>query len=353
MSLNKLLKNKLIIFLLAILAFAIVGFIYIRFFYQPSENNGKNVVYTFEGLSHPFVSRLNGLPVTSAEEIAPQVLGVMIDNHPAARPQSGLNEARIVYEAPAEGGITRYLAIFGVTDTAERVGPVRSARPYYLDWLGEYGDGLYLHCGGSPEALRRIEAENIFDANEFYWGPYYWRASGLDAPHNLFTSSEKWQLLYNRYSAKHPLREWAGWKFGDPPPSSTSTEYLSQIKIPYGADYVVTWKYDAVSGMYERYINDRLHIDSNGQAIKAKNVIVQWSGVNILDNVGRREIDTTGPGEAKVFRDGLGIEAEWRKITAENRTRFYDKKTGAELSLAPGKIWIEIAPTTLVLEVAN
>ncbi|HLC70188.1 MAG TPA: DUF3048 domain-containing protein, partial [Patescibacteria group bacterium] len=111
-----------------------------------------------------YFSALDGRGVTSSEKVTPQVVAVMIDNHIDARPQSGLAVASVVYEVPVEGSITRFMALYDGDDLVEEVGPVRSARAYYLDWLSEYGDALYLHVGGSPEALNLIKKRSIFDA---------------------------------------------------------------------------------------------------------------------------------------------------------------------------------------------
>ncbi|MBI5221693.1 MAG: DUF3048 domain-containing protein [Candidatus Magasanikbacteria bacterium] len=183
-------KNKLYNFLIIIFLFLAVllgGYLIINKYYS-------GVVWKRIGDITPqlpqYFSSLDGTTVSSSEMINPFVVGIMIDNHPDARPQSGLVAAKIVYEAPAEGGITRYFAIFDSIQSVEKVGPVRSARPYFVDWLEEYS-GLYMHCGGAPEALAKIKSEKVFDADEFFNGPYYWRDESRIAPHNLFTKSEQ------------------------------------------------------------------------------------------------------------------------------------------------------------------
>jgi len=96
-----------------------------------------------------FVRIIDGQCVDTTDEVRPKLVVVAVDNHPKARPQSGLNSARVVYEAPVEGGYTRYMALYLVDDDVGKVGPVRSARPYFLDWLSEYGKPMYMHVGGS------------------------------------------------------------------------------------------------------------------------------------------------------------------------------------------------------------
>ncbi len=144
-------------------------------------------------------SKLNGIGVEKIEDESPKVAGIMLDGHFDALPIKGVNEAAIIYEAPMEGVTTRFLAIYPAGQNIAEVGPVRSARPYFLDWLAEYGDALYMHCGGSPEALDLIQERKIFDANEFYWGGYYWRDHSRTAPYNLFTASRQWNSIFEKY----------------------------------------------------------------------------------------------------------------------------------------------------------
>jgi len=298
-----------------------------------------------------FPSQLDGLEIDSEENQAPDVLGVMIDNHPDAYPQSGLNEAKIVYEAPAEGGITRYLAIFDKNQTVEKVGPVRSARPYYLDWLNEYGDALYMHCGGSPAALNAIKQENIFDANEFSHGQYYWRDNARSAPHNLYTDSEKWQKLFEDYSDGRPVKAWSGWKFDENFVVVSSTP-MKEIKIVYGLGYEVVWKYNTEGGYFERYVDGQPHLDNVGVIITTKNILVQFTKTEILDEVGRREISTVDEGEGRVLFSGQIMQARWKKEGASERTIFFNEDKN-EIKLKPGKTWVEIIPIGTKIEITN
>ena len=124
------------------------------------------------------VNEVNAFPVA-----------VVIDNDVLARPQAGLARASLVYEAPVEGGMTRYLAIFPADIDLEVIGPVRSARPYFVVWAEELR-ALFVHCGGSPEALARLKADTVYDLNEFYNNAYFWReeSDNRSAPHNVLIS---------------------------------------------------------------------------------------------------------------------------------------------------------------------
>jgi hypothetical protein len=163
-----------------------------------------------------FSRLLDGVCVDSQEKVNPELVAVMIENHTDARPQSGLAYAPVVYEVPVEANYSRFMAIFPVDTEVKKVGPVRSARPYYLDWLREYGkDILYMHVGGSPDALAIIASDkNIFDFNEFYNGPYFWRSADRYAPHNVYTSSENWKIAWKDKGVKENT-DFKSWKFRD------------------------------------------------------------------------------------------------------------------------------------------
>ncbi len=346
-------KNRdLILMISAITLFvAVICVIFYVIFFINHDNNEANVVPSETAKENPYKSRLTGLPVEKEEYVSPKIVGVMIDNNPDAYPLSGLNEAPVVYEAPVEGGISRFMAIYPEYTEAEKVGPVRSARPYYLDWVQEYGDALYMHCGGSQEGLSEIKQRQIFDANEFFRGPYFWRDITRYAPYNLFTSSEKWNEYFIDYGTERAYPEWPIWNFSDIIPA-TGTENISSFDVEYIKRFVVGWQYNQASGTYERKLNGELFLDSNNASIIASNIIVQFATVTVIDAVGRRKIATIGEGESRLFRDGLMIRSVWKKDTLTDRTRYFDRD-GAEINLKPGKTWIMIVPEKSVFTVSN
>ncbi len=299
---------------------------------------------------YKFFSRLDGLPVDSAEAVGARVVGVMIDNHPNAKPVSGLLEAKVVYEAPVEGGLTRLLAIFAVDQDVSKVGPVRSARPYFLDWLSEYGDALYMHCGGSPAAKEMIQQRDIFDADEFSRGQYYTRDKVRSAPHNLYTSAEHWRrFLDARGAGRAPAPEWQGWKFGE---KLNGGEAVREMTIKYGPGYEVTWQYLPAEGVYERVVNGAVQADSSGAAVRAANVMAQFVYEEVLDEIGRKEITAIGRRASRVLRDGVMYRGYWQKNSATERTRFY-LEDGKEIVLKPGATWVEIIPEGIEVSIQN
>ncbi len=296
-----------------------------------------------------YLNALDGSPVTSTDEELPPVVGVMIDNHPDARPESGLAEASVVYEVPVEGSITRYFAIFPLSATVAKVGPVRSARPYFLDWLEEYGDSSYWHSGGSPEALSDITARHIWDANEFYYGSFYWRSADRAAPHNLYTSSNNWQAFAARYGGSHSSTTWQGWNFTTSTPTGTP---VGEFSLSYASDYHVGWKFNAASSSYVRLINNEPEQLDDDSEVTASNIVVQEMSMQITDSEGRLKLGTIGTGVAKIFRDGTMVRGTWKKESATARTRFYDA-SGNELDFVPGHTWIEVVPMGTSLIITN
>ncbi|MFA4941796.1 MAG: DUF3048 domain-containing protein [Patescibacteria group bacterium] len=278
---------------------------------------------------------LNGSFVSPEKENVYPV-AVIIDNHPDARPAYGLSQADIVYEAEAEGGITRYLAIFANGEKIEKIGPVRSARPYFIDWDKELS-AVFIHCGGSPEALTKIAKENIFDLNEFYNGDYFWRVKDYLAPHNIFTSSEN----LNKYLESKNLTagKFLKWNFKNDSPSG---EEQNDIDIAFKSpNFVVKWKYNKIKNEYARYLGGELQKDEgNGQEITAKNIIIQYQKTEILDKELRLKIDTLGSGKAIICLDGKCSPGEWKKNNSSSRTRYY-YENGEEVQFNGGKFWIE------------
>ena len=299
----------------------------------------------------PKKSFFDGRCLSDSESLQPAVVGIMIEDYLEAQPLSGVSQASVVYEAPVEGNIPRFLALYAVGDTVNEVGPVRSARPYYLDWLSEYGDAMYMHVGGSNDALEKIKTYNIFDVNEFYNGPRFWRSKERFAPHNTYTSSELWQKAYADFSQKRTPTSYTSWNFsGQKECDASSTFCVQKISFSYVPGvYEVEWKYNAEKKAYERYQNGVLHKDKDGQPMIAHTIIVQHADMDILDDVGRRGIDTVGKeGIAEVYVLGNKISGTWKKQTRQSRTEWLDEN-GQSIPLASEKIWVEVVPTGIVV----
>jgi len=284
---------------------------------------------------------LDGAVVDSREKVNPPLFAVMIENIIEARPLSGVSKANLVYEAISEAGITRLLAIYTADNSAEEIGPVRSTRPYYLDWAEEYG-ALYAHCGGSPEALRAMPEYDILNLDQFFNSQYFWRSSKRFAPHNLYTSTE---LLNKAVKNKEwETKNFEDWLFKEEPKIEERPVEEKQITIDFSKpNYKVGWKYNSEKNDYLRYQAGEVQKDADGSEVRAKNIVVQFVRMQIVDSVGRKKIETIGNGEAQVFLDGKDIEGRWVKIEKGDRTKFYDE-SGEEIKFNPGITWIEVVP---------
>lgn len=279
-----------------------------------------------------------------SENIYP--VGVMVENLSTVRPQSGLNKAGVVYEALAEGGITRFLAVYATDEVIEEIGPVRSARSYYLDWVSEY-NALYAHCGGSPDALRLIPEYDLLDVNQIGGDhPYFWRdwSRATASEHTLFTSSEL--LTFAKRDKNIPEEgDYSPWLFKEDASLAERPTEAKKITIDFSTySYKVEYEYDKTNNLYLRINGGEPHIDFKTQEqLTAKNVIVQYVKTRLAD-ASRLAMDTTGEGGALIFQDGVMINATWEKENRESRTRFYDENH-EEIKLNRGSTWVEIVPT--------
>ena len=281
--------NRRLKILLVLLAVSLISLLVVA--YQPCQ-----ITLNPERLAgslaprYKYFSQLDGSPVINESDQVPAVLGVMIDNFSDARPQYGLTEAMIVYEALAEGGITRFLAIFSEKQTVEMVGPVRSARPYYLDWLDEYGGAMYMHVGGSPEALELIDKYEVFDINEFYRGWYFWRSTNRTAPHNTYTSTELWGKAYDKYFEYHNEEDYDGWLFQKI--ENCIDECVNKIDVPIAPwnSYHAVWSFDKLTQKYIRFQGGEQMFEMDGKEIYADTVIVQMVNAKVTDEIGRKKL---------------------------------------------------------------
>lgn len=280
-------------------------------------------------------STLTGLPVDPSVNQR-TVTGVMIENSIPARPQAGLGQAGVVFEAIAEGGITRFLALY--QDTApDNVGPIRSSRPYYLQWNLAFDAG-YAHVGGSPEALADIKAWGVRDLDQFYNSGSYHRVSSRAAPHNVYTSiADLNQLEVNKgYITSH----FTGFarKTKDTPskqPNARSIDFNVS-----GPSYNVHYDYDAKTNSYARSEGGTPHIDSNtGKQITPKVVIAMIIPYSLEADGYHSIYGVIGSGPVYVFQDGTVTTGQWSKSSATSQIKFTDS-SGKTIKLNPGQTWL-------------
>lgn len=296
--------------------------------------------------------RMDGMMV-SPEDANKYPVGVMIENlaGEGVRPQSGLSRALVVYEVIVEGGITRFLAMFA-GERPSRIGPVRSARPTFLEFASEY-DAVYVHAGGSPEALAAIEGLGIKDVNALTSDSrYFWRDTARFAPHNLYTSSEMLGYALRDGGLGGRPGDYESWDFRDEKPESQRPEGEKTVTLKFSTPgYDVEWKYDRGNNYYERTNGGELQRDAvNEEVITAKNIAVQIVPPAIpAGEKGRVNFSVTGQGPAMVFREGEAVKGVWKKKERRSRTKFYDEQ-GREVAMVRGNTWVEILPEDGILE---
>lgn len=320
---------------------------------SPAETAAKTVPSPLNGVLYT--------PEQAADWQARRPMAVMVNNHVLARPQTGLSQADIIYEAVAEGGITRLLAVFQ-SKIPEKVGPVRSARKYYVDFAKE-NDAWYAHWGGAStnneanvyDYMRGIYVNSV----DAMWAgaDAFWRDFSRDVPteHTGFTSIPK---LYDTAYARYPdqVKSWRGgvvsWAFKDETvqadrPSSQSVSF-NFWDLP---DFVVKWDYDPSTNSYKRSQGGKPFVDTDsGETLAAKNVVILFMEERSLnDGHGHLIYKTTGQGAGKAFVDGVQTSIKWVRPSVNERTRFLVSngltvKNAAEtdLQLNRGQIWIEI-----------
>lgn len=322
---------------------AVLAFIMLGYAQKPEPDVTKEEPVQATTPEALVARRLDGVLVPSSiASLAPRA--VIVENHPEARPVSGLSRASIVFEAPVEGGITRFLALFPSSSTIEQIGPVRSARPYYVDWADAW-NASFFHVGGSPEALEKISVlKDFVDVNEFFQGDYFWRDKTRFAPHNVYTKSELMDAVLEKKltaSSTAPL----AWRFQDMASTTDRGDAVS-IRIPYGGNYNVRWSYDKDRGVYTRYVAGVAQNDRDDSAIETENVIVIKTEQQILDSYGRLRIRTTGNGEAVAYRDGKRFVLRWRRSIGEPMR--FESSDGTEFIFTRGRTWIQVTTSDTI-----
>lgn len=260
---------------------------------------------------------------------------VMIENSTASRPQSGLGLADVVYETSAEGGIPRFMALFH-KNTPNKIGPIRSIRPYFLDLALEH-NLPFAHCGGSSEALTSISHDDsVMSINEILSGEYFWRDSERKSPHNLYTSSEN--ILNsivdkNFLSVPKPFSE-----FNKDYYSNELLSSISNIMINLNKNYDTSYIYE--DNVYKKSMDSEISLDSNtNEQLSFSNVIIQKTTISLQDDNLHLDIDLIGEGEGYVFSNGKYVNVIWKKTSENDKTKLYDIN-GDIVPLSPGKtIW--------------
>ncbi len=310
---------------------------------SPSAPPSPTPSPTPELVAAPLTGRLVKPEVAVRHPVA-----VMVDDHRAARPQSGFNDAAVVWHAPAEGGIPRYMLVFQ-DRIPPSVGPVRSARQYYIAWAAEWR-AVYAHVGGSPQAMRTLREKGrgqlVYNADEFRWGGrYFHRTRDRFAPHNVYTSGKELYQLSRRVGAKNvPMKP--AWRFA-PDKHILLRPEGGRITVVYSQNSI-TYRYDRRSNTYRRAVTgEKRQVDrGTDKPVAPKNVVVMvmsFGRLNDGSNKNRLEAQFIGKGPAWISTNGKTIKGTWRKGSMTGPTRFYDA-AGKPVTLTVGQTFIQVMP---------
>lgn len=286
-----------------------------------------------------YYSPLTGSEVSNDAATKQAVTAIMLENSVDARPQSGLKQAGVVYEAIAEGGITRFLTLHQ-QDKPQLIGPVRSLRMYYVDWLAPYNASV-AHVGGSAAALAEIRNGNYRDIDQFFNAGTYWRASDRYAPHNVYTSFEKLDAL--NAAKGYATSDFTGFSRVDGKTSAAPDATSIAINFS-GPLYNTTYAYDAASNTYSRSQGSAPHMDREDGQISPSVVVALHVDMRLVMQDGNREdIATTGSGEATIFQNGTAQNVTWHKDSRAGQLHF-TASDGEPVSLVRGQTWIAAVP---------
>lgn len=272
---------------------------------------------------------------------------VMIDNHSGARPQSGLKNALMVYEFLAEGSITRYMAVFNGVG-GEEIGPVRSARPYFINRALEM-NALYVHVGGSPQAFNDLVRLKVGDIDGLSAGnSIFWRENHKKIPHNMYTTLD---AIRKEADRRHYVTEVAyevpAYHTVELPQSGepvTAIELAYRSSTSKNSAYIVRYHYDVSERVYQRSINGENHLDELDKTpITAKNLIIQTIKTKTMDSEGRLELEDVGSGTGWFVSLGVRVPLTWKKADRRAQT-IYTLESGDILELNPGTTWIQVIP---------
>jgi hypothetical protein len=283
-------------------------------------------------------STLSGLPVAPAINQRP-VTAVMIENSLDARPQSGLSQAGVVFEAIAEGGVTRFMALY--QDTApDTIGPIRSARPYYVNWSLGFDAG-YAHVGGSPDGLQAIKDLHVRDLDQFANGGSYHRIDTRDAPHNVYTAVQT--LTDLQISKGYTTSNYSGFVRKVAAPNPTPNAKTIDLSLS-GYYYNPHFDYNPATNSYNRSEAGAPQTDQNTGQQLAPNVVIA-----LVTPLGQGELDASGAyysnytvigsGAAYIFQDGIVTIGQWNKASPTAQITFTDA-AGKPIGLNPGQTWL-------------
>ena len=273
-------------------------------------------------------------------------IAVMIDNHKGALPQGGLNNAYMVYEIIVEGGESRLMALFKGKDL-EKIGPVRSARHYFLDYALE-NDAIYVHFGWSPQAESDISDLGVNNINGIFESETsFWRTRDKSAPHNVATSTEKILEIaetkgYRQTSTKESVLNYVTEEV-----NLENGIIANTVEIPYSESNEARYEYNPETQRYQRFSKGIEETDwTTGENVTTKNIIITFARNTTLndgENKGRQTLHNVGELEGYYITNGKAIQITCEKSTRSAQTVYKDLE-GNEIEVNDGNTYVQICP---------
>ena len=308
---------------------------------EEAGNNIETIPVTDEVLL-PYITPFTGEPIASEVEMRPIL--ATINNHPDARPQSGLGAADVVYEMLAEGDVTRLLALYQ-SEIPDNIGPIRSARDYFVE-LANGLDAFYIAHGYSPEAKSLLVNGVVDNVNGMqYDGSLFKRSSDRVAPHNSYFPGENIETAAKKVNTSLLYQKKVSYTFYKEQESVKIGTEANSVAITYSKNDVFNslYTYDEHSNAYTRQSGNVMTVDYlTNEPIELSNVLFFEMSHSVIDSEGRREIDLTSGGAALLFQQGVMREVRWENIDGVLKAVEED---GSEVKLVPGKTWVHFVPT--------
>jgi len=339
--------GKKIFIMLILIALIVLGsFGYIKYIEKDMEQEGLNQIASLNQI----VSNEVEIPVVKKEvqifKGDDRPIAVMIDNHDDARPQVSINKAYVVYEIIVEGGYTRMMPIFKGQDVSQ-IGPVRSARHYFLDYALE-NDAIYVHFGQSPQAGSDIKSLDVDDIEGIYYSEkQFTRTNKKYAPHNVIVSTDTILGIAENKGYRVTSNEKSVLKYNAYGVELDSKIIAEEVFIPFSKSQDVTFKYDEENEVYVKYANDKKQVDwVSKEDVTFKNLIITFIKnytLNDPENKGRQGLYNTGEKKGYYITDGKAIEITCTKNSRDSKTVYKDLE-GNEIEVNDGNTYIGICP---------
>jgi hypothetical protein len=334
-------RGKTLVGVLSVIVLAGAAFIGFRLL---TKEQGEPIIPGVPILGQQPTCSLTGEEAPSEKAAGRPALAIKIENSEEARPQAGLLEADVIWEEEAEGGITRFVAVYQCQD-AERVGPVRSARLVDVPILEQLGEPLFGYAGGSGRVKNEITSSAIIDLNYIDAAQAYTRDPNRSPPHDLYSTTRALRRVAGgRGEAPDQL-----FTYEEDPPGKEGTRPGREIIADWSVATDVVWRYRAADGLYRRFHGEEAHVLEDGSQMAVENVVVmsvRRLSTGLVDPAGNPvpNWDVIGNGDVVVFRDGRAIRGSWKRPSEEEPTALVDRQ-GEDIALKPGITWVMLYPT--------